>query len=91
MVVWSEDGTLSANYNSSLTGGNGGGIYLTGKATMTMAGGTLSGNYAYASTDKNKSGIGFGGGLYVETGAKATLSGGAISGNRVYDQSWKTI
>ena len=65
----------SGNRTGAITGGYaemGGGIWNEG--TLTITGGTITGNYAY-----NNNGGGAGGGIY-NTGT-LTMSGGTISGN----------
>ena len=67
-----------------LTGGNnndtygwGGGIYLGNGATLTMNGGTITGNMAN----------GNGGGVVV-SGSTFIMTGGTISGNNAYNDGW---
>lgn len=64
-----KNGTISGN-----TGLNGGGVDTIGNATMTMSGGTISGNKAEGTNGGN------GGGVRAN-GASFTMSGGTISGN----------
>ena len=64
-----QDISIEKNYNTTTAGG---GVILRSGSTMTMNGGSVSGNR----------GVG-GSGIYVEEDATLTINGGAISGNRV--------
>jgi len=78
----------SGSDNGCITGGNGitdgnnnkvrygGGIYVDG-GTLTMTGGTISGNNAKGET----SGGGYGGGVAVVNSSKFTMTGGIIKDN----------
>jgi len=57
--------------NADFPGGAGGGLFVTGGATVTISASTITGNGAYA----------WGGGLYIDTGATVTITNSAIVGN----------
>ena len=67
---------------SAVDGGYGGGVYVAEGAAMTMNGGAISNNGAYAEAAER--GDGYGGGLFVATDATATLQSGTINKNYAY-------
>jgi hypothetical protein len=81
LVKVNSGGVLKMNAGSKITGnsgrGDGGGVYVAG-GTLTMSGGTISGNKAYS--DSNS----YGGGGVCVVGGTFTMSGGTISGNEAY-------
>ena len=75
--LYIEDGTAILN-NRNTTGNQGGGVTVSGaNATLTMTGGTISGNSAFTATVSN----GVVGGVFVHNGAVFTMYGGEIYEN----------
>jgi len=83
-VLVNSDGALTMETGAVIKNSRaiaGGGVYMTA-GTMTMNGGTISGNTATGSD--NDTG---GGGVYVAVSGKLTMKGGEISGNTATGKS----
>ncbi len=77
--IRNQAGTLTikgGEISNNVAKGNGGGLYVCNRSTLTMSGGTISQNKSQA-TDAYSGG----GGVFVEGGGRFTMSGGTISGN----------
>jgi hypothetical protein len=73
-------GTKAAISGKLIRYSNGGGVYVTGGARLTMTGGKISDSTV--NTDDWDE-INYGGGVYVVSGGSFTMSGGEISNNTV--------
>ncbi|GAB6391118.1 MAG: fibronectin type III domain-containing protein [Treponematales bacterium] len=79
LVRVASGGKLEMHTGSEVTGNTsyGGGIFVDANGTMTMYGGTISGN-------DSGWGSGSGGGIKIASGATVTMYGGVITGNTAY-------
>jgi hypothetical protein len=76
--VYVNAGTFEMSENASITGNNGGGVYVNGGGSSF----NMSGNAAITGNNTTSNG----GGVYVDNGT-VTLNGGEISGNKATNSS----